>query len=50
MRGAGEEPPAPPIAGIAVEGQKGAARMATPEELQQQAYELAVSNEMDYYG
>ena len=50
MGRAGADPPAPPTAGVAGRGQKGAAGMATREELQQQAYERAVSNEMNYYG
>lgn len=50
MRGAVADPPAPPTAGTPAEGQKGAARMARPAELLQQAYEHAVSNEMNYYG
>jgi hypothetical protein len=50
MRGADADSPAPPTAGIAVEAQKGAARMTAREELQQQAYDRAVSNEMNYYG
>jgi hypothetical protein len=50
MRGADAEPPAPPTAGVAGRGRKGGARMTTREQLQQQAYDRAIQNEMNYYG